>query len=536
MPERIKEILDKIKEWWVKFSTKQKMLIISITAVVMIALVILYAVMSKPSMYPIITCEDATQAASVKELLTGENIYYEISDDGLTFSVKTSDQADASILLGSSKIPTNGFSIDDAITGSFSATESDKAKRYQLYLEEKLAKDLESMSMVKDATVTLNIPADDGTLITRNQETYAGVKLELDGEMDEDQAASLAQFVATELGNSTTDSIAIMDSDSNMLFVGGETTTVAGTASSQLKYQVKAENKMKTAVKDVIVGTEVYNTVAVGLNLKLNFDQITTNETNYSAQGDREEGLIKNESNYTEDTVGGAAAVPGTDSNDGDNTTYMIEDGETTSSSITDSTIEHALDQKDTQTIGSVGDIEYDQSSITVTLARYVTYSEDALKADGTLKNMTFDEFVAANGDYVKAEVDPDLYAMVSDATGISQDNITIVAYDIPMFDYSKTSGRGWQDYLQIALAVLIFALLGYVVFRSTRKEDVAEIEPELSVESLLETTKMAEQDDLEDIGYNEKSETRVLIEKFVDENPEAVASLLRNWLNEEWN
>jgi len=25
------------------------------------------------------------------------------------------------------------------------------------------------------------------------------------------------------------------------------------------------------------------------------------------------------------------------------------------------------------------------------------------------------------------------------------------------------------------------------------------------------------------------------MIEKFVDENPDAVASLLRNWLNEEW-
>ena len=29
--------------------------------------------------------------------------------------------------------------------------------------------------------------------------------------------------------------------------------------------------------------------------------------------------------------------------------------------------------------------------------------------------------------------------------------------------------------------------------------------------------------------------ETRKLIEKFVDENPEAVANLLRNWLNEDW-
>jgi len=26
------------------------------------------------------------------------------------------------------------------------------------------------------------------------------------------------------------------------------------------------------------------------------------------------------------------------------------------------------------------------------------------------------------------------------------------------------------------------------------------------------------------------------MIEKFVDENPESAAALLRNWLNEDWN
>ena len=41
--------------------------------------------------------------------------------------------------------------------------------------------------------------------------------------------------------------------------------------------------------------------------------------------------------------------------------------------------------------------------------------------------------------------------------------------------------------------------------------------------------------DTLEDIGYSEKTETRILIEKFVEENPDAAALLLRNWLNEDW-
>ena len=31
------------------------------------------------------------------------------------------------------------------------------------------------------------------------------------------------------------------------------------------------------------------------------------------------------------------------------------------------------------------------------------------------------------------------------------------------------------------------------------------------------------------------KAKTARIIEKFVDENPEAVAQLLRNWINEDW-
>ena len=102
------------------------------------------------------------------------------------------------------------------------------------------------------------------------------------------------------------------------------------------------------------------------------------------------------------------------------------------------------------------------------------------------------------------------------------------------MFQASKKTGIVLDDILQIALAVLIFALLGYVVFRSTRTQKEEEPEPELSVESLLEST--VDTEELEDIGYTEKSETRILIEKFVEENPDAAALLLRNWLNEDWD
>ena len=64
------------------------------------------------------------------------------------------------------------------------------------------------------------------------------------------------------------------------------------------------------------------------------------------------------------------------------------------------------------------------------------------------------------------------------------------------------------------------------------RGEKQPEQPEELSVEDLLQSQPEVE---LEDIGTEQISEARRLVEKFVDENPEAVANLLRNWLNEDW-
>jgi flagellar M-ring protein FliF len=65
----------------------------------------------------------------------------------------------------------------------------------------------------------------------------------------------------------------------------------------------------------------------------------------------------------------------------------------------------------------------------------------------------------------------------------------------------------------------------------ATKKKE--EEEPEISVEDLLQSNP---EPTIEDIDVETKSETRKMIEKFVDENPEAAAILLRNWLEDEWS
>ncbi len=164
---------------------------------------------------------------------------------------------------------------------------------------------------------------------------------------------------------------------------------------------------------------------------------------------------------------------------------------------------------------------------------KVVTYKEEDLKEQGALDNTTFNQYVLQNQDRTQVQVGDDIYNMVSLATGIPVARLSIIAYEQPVFVPKETSERGFAFYLQIILAVLIVALLVFVVFKGTAPVEVTELEPELSVEQLLATTK--ENQTLDDIEFSEKSETKKMIEKFVDENPEAVAQLLRNWLNDEW-
>lgn len=124
------------------------------------------------------------------------------------------------------------------------------------------------------------------------------------------------------------------------------------------------------------------------------------------------------------------------------------------------------------------------------------------------------------------------MYEIVAKATGFPAENIAFVARTENVFFDKEGLNISTSDVIQIVLIIIILALLAFVVLRSMRSEKSTEQPEELPVETLLQSQPEME---LEDISGEQASETRRLIEKFVDENPEAVANLLRNWLNQDW-
>lgn len=534
MPDRVKEIIDKIQDWWKHFTSKQRTIIISIVAATVFALAILVYVTSRPQYVELITCENSEEASEVVEILDSAGILYESSTDGLEIRVEGGQEASARWALGAAGYVPDAYTIDDALAGGMTTTAADREKRYTVYLEKQLESDIMAMYSVKSANVRFHIPDRNGTLGASQQESSAFIQLELDGTFTSANAANMAKAVAAFLGNKTTANITIIDFDSNMLFAGGDDYSTAGIANSMQELQNQAESMVANQVKKVLYGTNQYSNVEVASHLEMDYASYEKTVKEYYANDGRTEGMKVHEENYEFESSGGVAGIPGTDSNgEAGGITYVSPDYGNSSSSETENLVDYIPNEKSEYSVTPAGGIKYADSSISIAAIKYKEIYEKDAKAQGLLEDMTWEEYKLANSEDIKQEVDEDFYAMVANATGISEDKITIVAYISPVFYDKEGLSITWRDSASIIVLVLIIGLLAFVVFRSMRGTVEVTDEEELSVENLLQSTP---EESVDDIDVETKSATRLMIEKFVDENPEAAASLLRNWLNEDWN
>ncbi len=532
MPERIRELIQRVVDWWNKFTTKQKTYIVAAAAGIILAIAIIITVLSRPQYVILINCEDTKEASQVTELLDGEGLDYQISNDGLQIKINVKQQSQANLLLGANDIQSSAYSIDNVTNGGFSTTESDKQKRYEVYLETRLANDIiGKFTFVKSAVVDLYIPENDGTLISAKEDSSAWVLLDLDGgELSNDAAAGLAHAVAVAIGNKTDKDIVVMDTEGNTLYSGAENYSLSGTASSQLSVKAQFENNIKSDVRQVVLGTGEFSKAEVAVNMDVDFSSYSETDHQYYVEDGQTQGYLSSERNYTSESTNGNQDVPGTDSN-GD-TEYVWQDNQTSSTEVEENERNYLPSERITDKQTPAGAIIYGNSSISLALTRIEVVRQDDVKAQGLLDGITWDEYKLANSARTPLEVDDKYYDMVAMATGFPKNNISIVAFSENMFIDSEGLGISATDIMTILLIIVILGLLLFVVLRSMRTEKEEEPEEELSVETMLQSQPA---DDLEDISTEAVSETRRMIEKFVDENPEAAASLLRNWLSEDW-
>lgn len=540
MMDRLIAIKDKFLAFWDKYTTKQKTLIISVVLAIFFAVVLLGYFLTRPVYTELVKLSGDTASTFDSALSSGGIDYKKESDSkgNTVFSVEQSQYSDAVLLMGENKITDTEMSWDDAFNNDMTVSSAEKQTKATLALQSSIRKGLMIFDGVEDATVYVNRPTDDGTIFSEKKETSvsASLKLAKGSEITSETAQAIAYYLANAVGNSTTDNIILTDTTGNLLYGQKEDNTLGGSVSGSDDYKEKLRNTFCKNVSNMLMKAG-YDDVQIGsANIKFNMDKVTELVKTYTANEGQDQGLYSSSYNYKSTGNSGSGGVPGTDSN-GDQTDTMIQN---TGSSNSETTLDkyNYLPNETVQNIEhEVGAVEPDQSSIGIVLTKYNVIKEETLESQGLLKDTTFEEYVNNNSAVTDLQVPQELITLVSAATGIATNNITIQIKQKPVYEAKESSSfmDNASNYLMVILTLLIAGLLVFVIIKGTSPVEVTELEPELSVEDLLATTQEDDKQDLDEIELSDKSETRQLIEKFVDENPEAVALLLRNWINEDW-
>ena len=539
MKERVQEIPAKIVEFWNRYTSRQKTIIISVICVVLVLIGVMAYLVSRPTWTRFQQFGNLEDASSMVKALDDQGIANKSSKDGLTLYVHDQDMTKAFYCMSDNNLTDKGYTWDDAFNNSISTTESEKNQKRVLALQSELKASMIQYSFIDDAKVFIDVPESTYSILDEENVTSVTAMVDVnqknEKQLTSDVAQNLAYWLANAVGTDV-DHVIINDYNGKCLYNGFTSDGLGGDLTGgSTEYCERLRNTIASNLVDLLVRCG-YDDVQVGTQgIQFNMNKIETLTKKYSVADGRDYGYPTNYVHSTnEGSSGTVSGIPGTDSNDNDETDYVINDGNSNSSSqeyekltglLTDETIENIKQEKPA--------IQLDQSSLGIVVTRYKIYDEAQLEKDGTLDNMTFDEFMAQNNQTTTFTVPKTEIQLLSSASGVAAGSITVVGYEVPKFVQKTTKSRSISDYLMIILAVLIIALLIFVVVRGTAPVAVDDEEPELSVEQLLATTK--ENQSLEDIEFSDKSETRKMIEKFVDENPEAVAQLLRNWISVDW-
>ncbi len=532
MQERLKQLPKRLLEIWNKYTSRQKTIIISVFSGVVLALAILIVLLTRTKYVVLSTFETTEVATGVVKLLEENQIKYKLLEDKLTVEVDRKSQTDAIVLVAQSDLQESGFGIDDLLNTSISTTSGERLTRAHLYSQSNLKKEIEKMVGVENAEINYAIQDSSTTILTAKKNTPASVFLTINDKFDKDNTPeSVAVLVAYALGNSSTEEIRIVNQYGVLLYDGPvDEEEMSKDEVAMFKQSISDAYEKLVYAGFLACG---YELTEVMPSITVNMDKRETYTERYYPDGeDMEQGYLSHYDSYSATGTSGDGDIPGTDSNDEQD--YMLVGTLGTNSSIDSESMDHIYNKQITNEIYETGVVKKEDSSLSVVATHIEKVTEAELREKGLLtEEMTYEQFQLLNSKPAKTTPSEDLYQMVAKATGIPVENIHITTYDQYHFIEEVKESLDWEFILTIVLAVLILAFLVYVVFRGMAPVEVTEVEPELNYSEIL-----AEHNgnaSLDEVEFGEKSETRIMIEKFFDENPESVAMLLRAWLNEDY-
>lgn len=412
--------------------------------------------------------------------------------------------------------PKDGFSYEEMLNNSsLTMTNDERKKRYLIAQMNALASTIEEIDGVNKARVNLTVADDTGFLINE-QKSKASVFVELSQgtELLDEQVNGIVMIISNAVKDLDPESISVVDNRGRVLNKKKEEGE-AFSASSQLNLQHQVQNDLKNSIEEFLATVYGPGNVAALVNVKLDFDSEVTESKEFAPPVEGEtEGLIISMNELKEQVVNSPqGGVPGTDTNAEDITQYVENSNDASKYDKANRTINYELNE----------------------------IRKKIVKAQGQVKDITVAVVVnkkALVDQEMSDEHKQEIINLVSAAAGLDTRVVEVMARDFDTTLSDQLANMPGQPkkgifdvvplWAMMILAGMLLGGTGFAVYRARQRKK--------EMDSLLETPIMPIVDNVSEIelDVNEKSNYKKQINNFVDKKPDAVAQLLKTWLNED--
>jgi flagellar M-ring protein FliF len=543
-----------VKDKWGALEKTQKFQILGVIAALIVILAVAIFFMTRTNWVSLfdnpLPRPDITQAATVM----GEHgIRHRIGPDGTILEIDRNRLTEAIVLVGTQNVlPHTNFSYEDALAASgLGATET----LTRANLARATVTGLESALMLLDginrASVQLHVPPESRHFIQGGPPASASVILNTTHRFSRQEGQNIARFLASSVGGLELQNIEIIDANGGTIFSGMDIDSDDPEFDPLIALRQREQMGVESQIRSILAGFE---TVGIMTNLFYDSEVLLSRMESIleppipGAVSGVEYGTFREDEIEMSGLPNPSAFAPGLESLDATFPQYPLggTQGEFDGRRLTREG-NLGFNEIISQFTAVAPSFDRDRSSLSVSVWLDVYYHQAtwARNNGGNTSQEDWEDFKVNNAqrrvmanqaerDALAEQIIPLLIA----GTGVQ--NVSVAFWEIPNFvDYVPAPAATVQQLLMYGLLILLLLLLLFGIIRGTRREEEGDLEPELSVEDLLVSTQLEEAQEeeanaLEAIGYQEDSDAKRLVEAFVDEKPEAAASLLRHWINEE--
>lgn len=524
MNERIAQYRGRLTQFWGQMGRKQKIWLGASISGLLLTIILLTIVFTRTEYEIAFQNLDTTDAAAIMTYLDGSGIPYQLSDNGKSISVPSTDASRIKVDVGSQGLVQNGsigFEAFSSSTNAFGSTENEFNVKYLNALNGEVQQLLNGMQGVDSSKVLINLPEESVFLSAEEAEQASAsimLKFMSGYRPSQKEIDGYYNLVKTAVPNLAIKDITISSPQGELAFSEADGSLVGNTdaVESQFAIQRKYETELKKNIQQFLGPIVGADNLVIQVSSSMNFDKKTSQESVVKPlENNNNNGIIISEE-INNSTSTGASGEAGGVAGTGETDVPGYEAASTgESTSETSSQIRNYDVTRINNNIVS-GPFVLKDLSISIGIEQSEMQDEASRTAIMTYLTALVRAQLADSGQDVNDDA-------------LMEKKVALIARTFSGINSDEQAGLLSTPWI-IGIGVAALAIIGGLVFILARRRKRKMVEEEIDLASPAQM----EYPTLDLDSVNNESQARKNLETLAKRKPEEFVNLLRTWLADE--